>query len=204
MQLDRRFLVASAALLASAAGGPADAGSDRLEKFSFNGKLAEASFSSSDACTDTYASAFGADEVVNGASKESYANVLIYTYDFCNDIYLTDAYFYGPISSDAFHVDQNGLTAILRLEVDGHDYVTGATIPIAFSISWSASGLLYNFHHVWTYLYPSGPQTIRTRGRGRDAIATGVIKAGPTTLSKSSDYASILASTDVFINHYNP
>jgi hypothetical protein len=88
MQLDRQFLILFAALFASAAGGPADAGSDRLQKLSIDGKSAGADFSGGDACTSTFASVLGVDQVRNGAPAESYGIVAIYAYDFCNDMTL--------------------------------------------------------------------------------------------------------------------
>jgi hypothetical protein len=159
---------------------------------------------SSDACTDTIALVTGADEVVNGAPAESYANVFILKYDSCNQIVLTEVYFNDAILPEAFHVDQNGLTAILKLKVEGYDNVTESTIPIEVRISWSASGSFENHNRVDTIQRPGAPRINRSRGKARDAIATGVISVGGATLlSKSSDFASISARAEVNIYHYN-
>jgi hypothetical protein len=179
---------------------PAHASTDAFHG-TFNGVHAQATFSVSNGCIQTYASLFidkgRFREGIGAPTDATELAIEITTYDQCTGMLISDAFaLTRNVPDTAFQADTKLTSATLDANVQLQDADTLATFAVAVHVDWTGTGLVITDRthdrqvlNEGSYIYLAN-----SNSSFRDATATGSIIQDTTTLVSGAALDARLAT----------
>ena len=196
----RLLLVVSLALVMLALAVPARAAGAETLHVSFDGLIAEATFSSTDpsGCIQTVVFVFADDGRFRTGTgrleKASTATVAVSKFDVCTQTDLLFADGFAVLAPGQFQIDGKFTAASLTATIEVFDFVSGASFPVNISVGWTGVGDTFSAKQRSHETFPGFKVFKRFDGTGRPAAAAGIVSDGTTNLTPEPALVAELGS----------
>jgi hypothetical protein len=167
----------------------------------FKGITAYATFWSLDptGCISTYTDVSVYESIYRNPPENSggYAVVYlgIYRYDYCQNLYLNEAYGYANLAEGAFDTRGKLQTARLVTTLEAYDWVTDTTAPVSVDLTWTGTGDVSRGGYNSRGNYANYRYMSHSVGSNRPASLAGSVVFGDINLTPdSSSWASLSES----------
>lgn len=191
-------LLAACVVAAVTLVGP-DPASAETTRFKLRGQEAVAAFSSTDATgcirTNVFVAALDAEvkTAPGRADADSRTMAVVSRYDTCTHTQLLDAQGEVLLPADAFVITPLE-SATLNATIPVVDLVSGTSLPLAVSLTWTAEGGSSRVRDHFQVKAPTFTVNARFNAISQDAAAVGTISEGSTNLTPSPADLALLNS----------
>jgi len=183
----RLLTVTSLALVLVALALPAHAAGAETQHVKFQGRTAQAEFSSTQGCIETVVYVLATDGRVKtdpgGPEAASGAESYIFQSDTCTQTQLRAAYGFAVLAPDEFQIDERFTAATLTATIEVFDDVSGTSMPVAISVRWTGYGDTFSQDDRFHVKEPGLKVNFHLDGTFRQATASGIVSDGTTNLT---------------------
>jgi len=166
---------------------PARAAGAETLHVKFQGRTAQAEFSSTEGCVHTVVYVLATDGRFKadpgGPEAGSAGETYLYQTDVCTQTQLRAAYGFAMLAPDEFQIDQQLTTATLTATIEVSDVVSGTSIPLNVSVSWRGSGNSFSEDTRFHVKVPGLKVNFHLDGTFREATASGTVSDGTTNFT---------------------
>jgi hypothetical protein len=183
----RLLTVVSLALILMALALPVRAAGAETQHVSFKGQTAQAEFSSTEGCVLTVVYVLATDGRVKldpgGPEAASGAETYISQFDVCTQTQLLAAYGFAVLAPEKFQIDEQFTAATLTATIEVSDVVSGTSIPVDVSVSWTGFGDTFSEDDRFHLKAPGFKLNFHLDGTFRAATASGTVSDGVTSFA---------------------